>query len=713
MLALKNNRTQLFLISFAALFFEILVIRWLSTEIRIFGYFKNLILMGAFVGLGLGCATASAASSDDAKAKNSVGQFFPYLLLVLTSLIAAAPYIGLNHINFVVQTDVFFWLQQADVITSIGQLITNITWVVVLFLLVVSVFDSLGQRLGEELAKQESLNAYSVNLGGSAVGVLVYNMLAFLKTSPGVWLIVGIASILPFYKKPLQLVALVASIIIAFWSVGDSQWSPYYCITTKPYTTDTTAAKQSGSPEYRIGTAIDVNHVTFQRTIDMSPAFVEKHPELKLLPEYATYNVPYQIRKDAQNVLVLGAGSGNDVSAALRHNVKHVDAVEIDPNILNLGRTEHPEKPYSDSRVSTYVNDARNFLSANHAKYDLIVFGFVDSTVSFSMLSSVRLDNFLYTIESLRQATQALAPDGVASLSFAAGAPWVRDRLFQMVQTASGMEPIALNSVYSNNNSIIILWGPGVNAHRSELLAQFKDLVIPTAQLTAPLPLCTDDWPFLYQKDRALTYAYGAMLALLLLIAGSLTVSRFRLHPRSFFHSGQFFLLGAGFLLLETRAMLAVAVLFGSTWLVSSIVIFLILIMAWLANWIVQRYPNLNKNIACAGLLLSLVVLYLVPLSTLSGLDWGARLGAAALVIGLPFAFAGLVFSKAYGRANEPSKALGINILGALLGGCLEYSSVIIGTRDLVIIAMVLYVSAFVADYLINKNMSQAGSQPG
>lgn len=702
----SNNWSKLFLISFAALFFEVLVIRWLSTEIRIFGYFKNLILMGAFVGLGLGCASAGRVRADDStKPVGAVAEYFPYLLLVLTGLIAGAPYIGLNHINFVVQTDVFFWLQQADIVTSIGQLVTNIAWVIVLFLLVVSVFDSLGQRLGEELARQESLNAYSVNLGGSAAGVLVYNVLAFMKTSPGVWLLVGIASVLPFYRKPPQLIALLISVVIAFWSVGDSQWSPYYCITTKPYMT---RSDKPGSAEYRIGTAIDVNHVTFQRTIDMSPTFVEQHQELKLLPEYATYNVPYQIRTDAQNVLVLGAGSGNDVSAALRHNVKHVDAVEIDPTILSLGKTEHPEKPYSDPRVSAYVNDARNFLSSDKTKYDLIVFGFVDSTVSFSMLSSVRLDNFLYTIESLKMATEALAPDGVASLSFAAGAPWVRDRLFQMVQSASGMEPIALNSVYSNNNSIIILWGPGVNARRSELLSRFKNLIIPTAQLTAPLPLCTDDWPFLYQKERALTYAYGAMLALLLLIAGSLTISRFRLQPGSFFNYGQFFLLGAGFLLLETRAMLAVAVLFGSTWLVSSIVIFLILIMAWLANWVVQRYPNLNKAFACAALLISLVVLYMVPLSALSGLDWYARLGAAALVIGLPFTFAGLVFSRTYARTLEPGKALGINILGALLGGCLEYFSVIIGTRDLVIIAFVLYAGAFLADYLLTKNSESA-----
>lgn len=164
-----------------------------------------------------------------------------------------------------------------------------------------------------------------------------------------------------------------------------------------------------------------------------------------------------------------------------------------------------------------------------------------------------------------------------------------------------------------------------------------------------------------------------------------------RLEPKNFVNYSQFFFLGAGFLLLETRAILAVAVLFGSTWLVNSVVILLILLMALAANLTVQHFKSISSRLVYSLLFVSLVVLYLVPLNQLSNRDSISSLVAAILVIGLPFYFAGLVFSRAYAESIEPNKALGINILGAILGGCLEYSSVIIGTRDLVIISIILY----------------------
>lgn len=649
--------------------------------------------MGAMVGLGLGCATSSDGKTNG---KGGIAELFPYFLLVLIGIIATAPISGAAAVNFVMENDVFFWLARTDVVSSVGQLLINTCWMVSLFLLIVCVFDSIGQLLGRELSKHESLHAYSVNLLGSAAGVIAYNLLAFLDTPPGVWLIVGLATVVPFYKKPPQLIAMIACIAVSFYASADSTWSPYYRIQTFP--------KMTGQPPYQIGTIVEANHVVFQQPIDLSESFVEKHPELKALPEYTCYNIPYEIKKGAQQVLVVGAGSGNDVAAALRHKVGSVDAVEIDPEILNIGKTKHPERPYEDPRVSLHVNDARQFLAVNKKKYDLIVFGFLDSTISFSMLSSVRLDNFLYTLESLKTVTSSLGPDGVACVSFAAGAPWLRDRLFQMAENASGSPPVALKSNYANNNSIIVLWGPGLTKERrDEIVSQYKDLIIAPSELSAPLPLCTDNWPFLYQKEHSLTWAYGVMLALLLTISGSLTIARFRLHPKNFVNFAQFFFLGAGFLLLETRAILAVAILFGSTWLVNSIVILLILLMALAANLTVQQFKNVSPRVAYSALFISLLVLYLVPMSELSSLDTFSRLLAAVLIIGLPFFCAGLVFSRAYSQSVEPNKALGINILGALLGGCLEYSSVIIGTKDLVIVSIVLYALSAVASKVIGR----------
>jgi spermidine synthase len=690
MVRLSSTQSRTFLISFAALFFEVLVIRWVSSEILIFGYFKNLILMGAFLGLGLGCSTGNSSSKSG---ETSIASWFPFLFAALVALIVYAPAFGLTGINFLVTTDIFFWLNQQDIATSVDQLFGNALKVIGIFSLIVCCFDALGRVLGRELAQHPPLSAYAINLGGSLAGVLVYAALAFLQTPPAVWLIVGFCSVLPFYKKWTQLAVMAACIAMAFSSVGISRWSPYYRVDPIPYMSDIT-----GKKPYRLGTNLMVNHSSYQRTINLSEAFVKEHPELKQSPEYFSYNLAYRIKPDANNVLILGAGSGNDAAAALRNGIKHVDAVEIDPVIMSVGKNEHPEHPYSDERVTVIINDARNYIEQTKSKYDLIIFGFVDSSVSFSMLSSVRLDNFLYTAESLKRATELLSSDGIASLSFAAGPPWLRARLFQMVEAVSQQPPLALGNTMSNKNSITVLWGPGLTPNRrAEIERLYPNTAIPREKLLMPLALCTDDWPFLYQKERAITFAYGVMLALLLVLAGTMTVSRFRLHPKNFLKFTQFFFLGAGFLLLETRAVLSVAVLFGSTWFVNSIVISLILLMALISNWIVQRYSDIKMSVGYIGLAVGLAVLYLVPLQTFSGYPLPLRLLGAVVVVGLPFVFSGVVFSTAFAKTTEADKALGINILGALLGGCLEYFSIVIGTKELVLLAFVLYLASFFA----------------
>ena len=105
---------------------------------------------------------------------------------------------------------------------------------------------------------------------------------------------------------------------------------------------------------------------------------------------------------------MVGAGTGNDVAAALRAGVKRVDAVEIDPAILCLGKLYHPEHPYADPRVDAVVNDARTFLRSTRNIYDLIVYGLLDSHTLLSHTSSVRLDSYVYTVEGLREARARL-----------------------------------------------------------------------------------------------------------------------------------------------------------------------------------------------------------------------------------------------------------------------------------------------------------------
>src|SRR5579885_991010 len=376
------------------------MIRWVSSEVVVFGYFKNLILMGAFVGLGLGCAGArkgeagGASEADDAGSQSIkkadhelalISRLLPYLVLLLVALLAGAESLGLTGINFVLSTDEFYWLNRADVVGSVGHLARNAAWVIGIFFLIVSIFDALGQILGRELSRHDSLQAYMANLGGSLAGVLVYSLLAYLKTSPCVWLLVGFASLFVLYKRALYIVAMVLSLVIAYVYSEHVHWSPYFRISPTPLIAkspqpgekrDPTALYIEGANQvikpYQVGWHLNVNHQSYQHTIDLSDAFIKEHPELKQSSEYTTYNMPYEVKlglkaasqQGLDDVLVLGAGSGDDVAAALRHGVRHVDAVEIDPTIMELGKTLHPEHPYADARVSCVVNDARNFIAS-------------------------------------------------------------------------------------------------------------------------------------------------------------------------------------------------------------------------------------------------------------------------------------------------------------------------------------------------------------
>ncbi len=133
----------------------------------------------------------------------------------------------------------------------------------------------------------------------------------------------------------VNLALLAASLVLIFVMARGAIWSPYYKITVS----------QSG-PD----TVVEVNNIFHQ---SMAP--VEQK-------EYF-YQWPYSVFGDTfEDVLILGAGSGTDVAAALRHGVKHVDAVEIDPAIIRLGRAHHPDHPYSDPRVTVINDDARHYL---------------------------------------------------------------------------------------------------------------------------------------------------------------------------------------------------------------------------------------------------------------------------------------------------------------------------------------------------------------
>jgi hypothetical protein len=367
-----------------------------------------------------------------------------------------------------------------------------------------------------------------------------------------------------------------------------------------------------------------------------------------------------------------------------------------------LGDVIHPEMPYADPRVRVHVNDARAFVEAEKGKFDVIVFAYLDSHTAFSVASSLRLDNYLYTLQSLQAANAHLKSDGIGVLSFAAGTDWLKARFVKLVSLVSPTVPLVLNTGF-DGNGITIFWGPGLDAIRSKILQAHSNIVMPINAFDPNVQTTTDDWPFLYQRDRAVPILYALVMGLLAIISFALIAVRFRPAPSEFLKNAQFFLLGAGFLLLETRGMLAAAVLFGSTWLVNSIVILIVLLMAWAGNFIVMKFPRISQTHGYVGILIGLALMYVMPLSQLAGEDLWLKLLGALLVLGLPFMSAAIVFSKSFAKAEQPAMALGINIMGAVLGACLEYSSLVFGSSGLLIIAAVVYGCSAIAKALVDR----------
>ena len=203
------------------------------------------------------------------------------------------------------------------------------------------------QRLGRELAARPPLRAYTINLLGSLAGVGAFALVSWLELPPSAWFAVAFAASLPFVLEERRAIAvvnvvlLVASLVVVHQMERGSLWSPYYRITIH---------------QDRSDTVVEVNNIFHQ-----SMARVDRK-------EYF-YQWPYMAFGDTfQNVLILGAGSGTDVAAALRHGVSHVDAVEIDPVIIRTGRRLHPDRPYSDPRVTVINDDARHFLRTSTKK---------------------------------------------------------------------------------------------------------------------------------------------------------------------------------------------------------------------------------------------------------------------------------------------------------------------------------------------------------
>ena len=675
---------MLFLASFLALYFELVTIRYLSSEIRVFAYLKNLALIASFFGIGIGMIPG--------RTNAALKRYFPFIAAAIFLIIAFASPLKLTHVAFPI----------SDYITP-GEMpnLHNDQWVgvrvfltIVEFLilipgmmyLIVAFFEVLGGIVGEYLKQNKPLRGYGINLAGSLAGILAFTLLSFLRLPPAVWVLVALLAGLPFFIRIRQAVLVFILIVVALtFAHPRTYWSPYYRI-------DVQELPRPEGWQRPSAIVVTVNHDYHQAMVDLSREFTSRFPSEELDRTVLNYDLPYKLASHSERVLVVGAGTGNDVAAALRHGASHVDAVEIDPVILELGRKFHPERPYDSARVTQYVDDARAFFRKSNGKYDLIVFGYLDSHTLLTSMSSVRLDNYVYTLESFRAARQLLEKNGTLVVAFSSGKSFLGDRMFATLSEAFGSPPRAY---FTGAGETGVVYVEGANP-QAEAITDFQDISAEFQSRRSATLLATDTWPFLYLKTRTIPLSILTVLVLFLYIAVGTVRRKISLSLQGGPKDLHLFFLGAGFMLLETKGVTELSLLFGSTWVVNAVVIAAFLFMGLLANGLVALQP-ISRPLAYGGLFVFLIAGIVIPYSVLGALPTLEKIVAAGTLVGIPVFFSGLVFSASFRDYGQPARGLGINLLGAVVGGVLENLVMVGGTPILGVLAIALYGASAVA----------------
>jgi hypothetical protein len=430
----------------------------------------------------------------------------------------------------------------------------------------------------------------------------------------------------------------------------------------------------------------------------LSEPFLLSHPEVFDLhdAQRSYYNLPFAFKRDIHRLLIVGAGTGNNAAAALRHGVERIDCVEIDPQIYALGKELHPEHPYESPQVHMAVNDARAFLKQTTNRYDAIWFALLDSHTLGSSLNNLRLDHYVYTRESFEEARGLLAKNGVLIMNFDVPRPWVADRLFGMLRDLFGHEPLAFAEKHSDKYGV----ASGATMICAERPMTVDDVTDPSLRaslatsllkLTGKVRPTTDDWPYLYVEHTRIPKLH-LLVSLTILAAVSLAQRRIVGPKRAM--DWHFFALGAAFLLLEVQTVSRATLLFGMTWIVNAIVISAVLVMILFANLVAWRWSHLPQWLIITGLAITVAALALVPLDWLNALAGATKLVAASAFLTAPVFFAGLIFIQSFAVCPDKARALGSNLIGALVGGLLESVSFVTGVRALVILVGLFYLIA-------------------
>jgi spermidine synthase len=743
---------RLFLVSGLVLFLELACIRWFPAHVLYLTFFTNAVLLAAFVGMSVGLLLADRPARLIERTPLFLALALGAGLLIISLRAQVEQYVNIaNQQN----PEVVFFGGEVGVLQGLEFKFPLEIILGAFFVLIALVLVGPGQEMGRAFNQVPNRGtAYAANLLGSLAGILVFAASSTFQLPPIVWFGIaaaGLAALLPRGPRAvtgylfLAMVVVLAGRTSGIVRVGDGEpqtyWSPYYRIDFEP---------AQGS--------IATNLIGHQQ--------IQPRTE----PSVEPYALPYLFHRDLgswpefKRVLIIGAGSGNDLSRALQWCPPDatIDAVEIDPVIQRLGVQHHSDRPYADPRVTVHLNDGRNFLRRAPAEeYDLVVFALIDSLVLQSGYSNLRLESYLFTTEAFRDVRRVLKPTGVSAVYNFFRQGWIAARLRDEMKTAFDAEPVMLTNppkdtvklaefdrgftVFFAGSADVLTplrdkfaasentyWYPWAVPVNPDSPARFSGPTDPPPPLkasgfvvpmdirgqpvepkwvrfrvadlepsTADLPPATDDWPFLYTRRPSVPEhtIRGIILMIVLSLGLWWTVGRAAgrpteaaaARPTEFGLAVRSFFLGAGFMLVETKAVVHMALLFGGTWTVNTVVFAAVLLMSLAGNLFAMKVRPSNLTPYYVLLFAALALNVLIPLDAFLGLSPAVQIAGACLLAFAPVAFAGVIFSASFARSHRPHQMFGANVAGALVGGLAENASMLLGFRYLIVVAAGFY----------------------
>jgi hypothetical protein len=642
---------RLVLLSFLMLFVELGLIRWSGAYVVYLAFFTNFVLLASFLGVGVGFLRV--------RARGDLFRLFPLSLAALVLFLAVFPVEGGRVAGRLQFVGAFGWPPLPKWLS-----------LSVVFVLAFLIMAAVAEGVGRLFVRFEPLEAYRWDILGSILGIAAFSVLSFLEAPPLVWGVIAAAIFVVVVGRLAAMqIAPTAAVLVVLGLLSfapSTRWSPYYRVNTQAVAEDgSVAISVNGRPHQRI-MPLDVMEAT--QTFRFEP--YGHAPENPL-----------------EDVLIIGAGSGNDVAIALSRGAGRIDAIEIDPLLYRLGRDLHPDRPYQDPRVSVHVEDGRSFLHDTERRYDLVLYAIPDSLTVLAGQSSLRLESYLLTREAMQEVSDHLRPNGVVSM-YHYYLPVVVDRYADALTRVFGAPPCLELSAGSGPRPRTVLTAgmrPG-DLSCEERWSRPRELVAPV----------TDDHPFAYLVGHGIPTFY--LVTLLAIVLGSLAAVRVAAGPFARMRPYlDLFFMGAAFLLLETSNVVRFALLFGTTWFVNALVFAGILVSVYLAIEVARRIRFRRPARLYAPLFAALILAWAVPPEPLLGLDFVPRFAAAVALGFTPVFIANLVFADRFRDVGSSTVAFGTNLLGAIVGGVLEYGALVVGYRALLIVVAALYGLAFVA----------------